>query len=131
MTTKQHDVTIEQEESQKDERPRLDAFYWAGALIWIGLVFWADSQGWLPRVGETSSAWAWIFLGGGVAGLGLNFFSYSSPKYANPTTGDYIWSGLLLLIGLGGLITFNIPWPLVLVVVGVVFLVNALMRHRQ
>jgi hypothetical protein len=129
MTTEQHDVNIEQEESQKDERPRLDAFYWAAALIWIGLIFWADSQGWQPQIGE-SSAWTWIFLGGGVAGLALNFFSYSSPQYATPTGGDWFWSGLLLVLGLGGFITFNIPWPLVLAVVGVVFLVNAWMRHH-
>lgn len=131
MTTDQmNDMTTEQDESQEEKPRRLDAFYWAGALIWIGLVFWAESQGWLPQIGE-SSAWTWIFLGGGVAGLLLNFYSYSSPKYASPTTGDYFWSGLLLLIGLGGLTTFSIPWPLVLVVVGVVFLVNAYMRHRQ
>jgi hypothetical protein len=130
MTTDQYDVPIEHEESQEEPR-RLDAFFWAGALIWIGLVFWADSQGWLPQFSESSSAWTWIFLGGGIAGLGLNLFSYTSPKYANPTVGDYFWSGLLLLIGLGGLTTFTIPWPLVLVVVGVVFLVNTLIRHRQ
>ncbi len=131
MTTNEmNDVTSEQEESQAEAPRRLDAFYWAAALIWIGLVFWADSQGWLPQIGE-SSAWTWIFIGGGVAGLALNFYSYSSPKYVNPTTGDYIWSGILLLLGLGGLTAFSIPWPLVLVVVGVVFLVNALMRHRQ
>ena len=131
MTAEQmNDMTIEQENSQKEKSRRLDAFYWAGALIWVGLVFWADSQGVLPQIGD-SSAWTWIFLGGGVAGLLLNFYSYSSPTYANPTKGDYIWSGLLLLLGLGGLITFNIPWPLILILVGVVFLVKALLHHRQ
>ncbi len=131
MTIKQiNDMAIEQEKSQEEASRRLDAFYWAGALIWIGLVFLADSQGWLPQIGE-SGVWTWIFLGGGVAGLALNFYSYSSPNYATPTTGDWIWSGLLLLLGLTGLTAFSIPWPLVLVVVGVVFLVNALMRHRQ
>lgn len=123
-------MTTEPMNSQKAEPRRLDAFYWAAALIWVGLVFWADSQGWLPQIGE-SSAWTWIFLGGGIGGLLLNLYSYSSPKYANPTTGDYIWSGILLLIGLGGLTAFTIPWPLILVVVGVVFLINALSRHRQ
>ncbi len=125
-----NDMTIEPEENQKETRPRLDAFYWAAALIWIGLMFWADSLGILPQIGE-SSAWTWIFIGGGVAGLLLNFYSYSAPQYANPTAGDYIWSGILLLFGLGGLTAFSIPWPLILVVVGVIFLANSLLRHRQ
>ncbi len=125
-----NDMTIEPEENQKETRPRLDAFYWAAALIWIGLMFWADSLGILPQIGE-SSAWTWIFLGGGVAGLLLNFYSYSAPQYANPTSGDYIWSGILLLFGLGDLTAFTIPWPLILVVVGVIFLANSLLRHRQ
>ena len=87
MTAEQmNDMTIEQENSQKEKSRRLDAFYWAGALIWVGLVFWADSQDVLPQIGD-SSAWTWIFLGGGAAGLLLNFYSYSSPAYANPTTG--------------------------------------------
>ena len=131
MTTEQmHDTTLEQEIGGEEKPRRLDTFYWAGALIWIGLIFWADSQGLLPQIGE-SSVWTWIFLGGGVAGLLLNLYSYSSPNYANPTAWDYIWSGILLLLGLGGLTAFNISWPLILVVVGFVLLVNALLRHRS
>ena len=123
-------MTTEQIEGQKQEPRRLDAIYWAGALIWVGLIFWADSAGLLPQIGQ-AGAWTWIFIGGGVAGLGLNFFSYSSPNYATPTTWDWIWSGLLLAFGLSGLFSFNISWPIILILLGAVFLANALLRHRQ
>ena len=75
MTTEQrNDLTTEPEESQQAAPRRLDAFYWAGALIWVGLVFGAESLGILPQIGE-SSAWIWIFLGGGLAGLALGSFT--------------------------------------------------------
>jgi hypothetical protein len=121
-------MTTEQTNVQEEALPRLDAYYWGGALIWVGLVFGAEALGILPQVGE-SSAWTWIFIGGGIGGLLLCLFSLNSPDYATPTTWDWIWSGLLLLIGLGGLIAFNIPWWLVLVVIGVIILVSALRRR--
>ena len=120
-------MTTEQTTSQEEALPRLDTYYWAAALIWAGLVFGAEALGILPQIGQ-SSAWTWIFIGGGIGGLLLNLYSLSSPNYATPTTWDWIWSGLLLLLGLGGIIAFNIPWWLVLVVIGVIILFNALRR---
>ena len=45
MTIEQDYMTTEQKKSQKKERQRLEALWWAGALIWAGLVFGADSLG--------------------------------------------------------------------------------------
>jgi hypothetical protein len=122
-------MTTEQTTAQEEALPRLDKIYWALALIWVGLVFGADSLGILPQIGG-SSAWTWIFLGGGIGGLLLSFYSLSSPDYATPNTWDYIWSGLMLIIGLGSFTAINISWwPLVLILIGVVSVANVLARR--
>jgi hypothetical protein len=120
-------MSTEQTNVQEEALPRLDTYYWAAALIWAGLVFGADALGILPQIGG-ATAWTWIFVVGGIVGLLMCLFSFNSPDYATPTTWDWIWSGLLLLLGLGTLTDFNIPWWLVLVVIGVVILVGALRR---
>jgi hypothetical protein len=121
-------MSTEQTNVQEEALPRLDTYYWAAALIWAGLVFGADAMGILPQIGG-ATAWTWIFIVGGIVGLLMCLFSLNSPDYANPTTWDWIWSGLLLLLGVGTLTAFDIPWWLVLVVIGVIILVSALRRR--
>ncbi|MFC1936840.1 hypothetical protein ACFLYP_04160 [Chloroflexota bacterium] len=106
---------------------RLENLFWAGVLILAGLIFGAESMGILPKIGDSDS-WSWIFLGAGLYGFALNFYRLSSPDHATPTTWDYIWSGIFLIIGLGGFTAFDISWPLILILVGVVTLVNAFRR---
>jgi hypothetical protein len=130
MATEQMgDVSTEGTVRQKDTRPRLDSYFWAGALIWAGLVFGAESLGMLPQIGN-AGAWSWVFAGAGIGGLLLSLYSLSSPDYATPTTWDYFWSGLLLIIGLGGLTTIDISWPLILILIGVVSLANVFLRRE-
>ena len=122
MTTKQT-MMIE-------EKPRrLDVFFWAGALIWAGLIFAADSLGLLPQIGQANS-WSWIFLGAGALGLVLNLISQLSETYANPTAWDWGWSGLFLVIGAAGFLSFTIPGWLFLIAIGVAILVSAF-THRE
>lgn len=122
-------MTIESLKSEEKDRPRLDAYFWAIALIWAGLIFAADSAGWLPEIGA-ASAWSWIFLGAGAVGLLLNFYSLSSPQLAKPTGWDYFWAGLLLAIGLGGFLNVDVALPVLLIVVGFAALGNALFRRH-
>ena len=121
-------MTVEQRTSQEEALPRLDTYYWAAALIWAGLVFGAEALGILPQIAG-ATAWTWIFIVGGVAGLLFCLYSLNSPNYANPTALDWIFSGILLLLGLGTLTALNIPWWMVLVVSGVIILVIALRRR--
>ena len=44
-------MTIEQNESERKERQRLEGLWWAVVLIWAGLIFGADSMGLLPQIG--------------------------------------------------------------------------------
>lgn len=114
--------------SEHEARKRLESLWWAGVLIWAGLVFAADSLGILPQVGE-ASAWSWVFFGAGLYGMLGNLYRLTSLDQPNPTAWDYIWSGFLLLVGLGDVTTVDVFWPLVLVIVGAVILVGAL-RQR-
>lgn len=115
--------------AEREERSRLEAMWWAGALIWAGLVFAADSLGLLPQIGE-SDAWSWVFLGAGLYGTLGNLYRVANPNSPNPTAWDTIWSGGLLIIGLAGMSPVDIFWPLILVLVGVVILAETLFQRR-
>ncbi len=56
-------------------------------------------------------------------------FRAVSPDYLPPTTWDYIWAGILLILGLSGLTALEIGFPLILLLVGVVILGGALLRR--
>jgi hypothetical protein len=126
MTTEQmNDMSTEQE--GKEAGRQLEAIYWGGVIIWAGLVFGADSLGYLPQVGG-ADAWSWVFLGAGLYALLGALFRITSPDYPNPTTWDWVWAGILMILGLGGFFSFNIAWPLILVLVGVAILGKTLLR---
>ncbi len=115
-------------QGKKEERRFWEAIYWGGVLAWAGLIFLIDSSGNLPEVGE-ADAWTWIFLGVGLYGLLGSLYRQVSTKWSDPTTWDYVWSGFWLLVGIGGLITSDIFWPVVLVVAGVAIVANTLLRR--
>lgn len=122
MTTESKTITTETPR-------RLDAFFWAGALIWAGLIFAADSLGFLPQIGQANS-WSWIFLGAGALGLILNLISQSSENYSNPTTWDWGWAILFVIIGAAGFLSFTVPGWLFLIAIGAAILISAL-QHRE
>jgi len=114
---------------QKEERRLLDALYWGGVLIWAGLVFGADSLGYLPQIGQ-ADAWSWIFFGAGLYGLLGAILRMALSGYSNPTAWDYIWSLALLIIGINGFVGgVDIALPLILILVGAVWLGSTLLRR--
>jgi len=114
--------------SRHEQRRRLQGLYWACVLIWAGLVFAADSAGWLPKVGS-ADPWSWAFFGAGLLALLGALWREVSPKYARPAIGNYVWAGVLIIIGLSAVIALKITWPVVLLVVGLVLLANFLFRR--
>ncbi len=126
MTIEQmNDTNIEQEGNQKEARKRIEAIYWASVFVWAGLIFGADSLGFLPEIGQ-SDAWSWVFLGAGAFATLGNLYRVGTPNYPNPTAWDWVWGGIFIILGLGGFIAFNISWPLILILIGVAILVSAL-----
>ena len=114
---------IEEVSTWFEKRANAEALYWAGVLIWAGLVFGANSFGLLPHVGN-AGVWSWVFLGAGLYGTLMNI--YSSAMSSSVTTAwDYIWSGFWLVLGLSGFVAMDIFWPVALILVGAVTLINA------
>jgi hypothetical protein len=114
---------------KEDDKKYIDAVFWGGVLLWAGLIFGADALGYLPQIGQ-ASAWSWIFLGAGLYGLVIGFIRLASESFSNPTTWDWVWAVIFLIIGLAGFISINVPWWLILILIGVVILGSAL-RGRQ
>jgi len=73
------------------ERKRMDAIWWAGVLIWIGLALGAEYADILPAVGDWGEWWPWIFIGVGPWSLALNVYRQAS-SWPNPRTWDWIWT---------------------------------------
>lgn len=116
-------MAIENLVEDMKERAQIERLYWAGVLIWAGLVFGADSLGYLPELGN-SNAWSWLFLGAGLFGMLGSLYRSLSPEVLDPTAWDYIWSGFWLLVGLSGFVTTALIWPVALVIVGVIALIS-------
>ena len=114
---------------QKKDGKYLDAIFWGGVLLWAGLIFVADYFGFLPKIGDAST-WSWIFLGAGVYGLLMSFVRLISENFSNPTAWDWVWSIAFFIIGAAGFVAINIPWWLILILVGVAILGGALFRRE-
>jgi hypothetical protein len=114
--------------SEKKERKYLDAIFWGGVLLWAGVIFGADYFGLLPQIGN-ASVWSWIFLGAGAYGLIMSTVRLVSENFSNPTTWDWVWSVIFLLIGAVGFVAIDIPWWLILILIGVAILGGALFRR--
>ena len=112
---------------KNDAQKRIDAFYWASAFIWAGIIFAADSADILPSVGE-ADAWSWVFFGAGAISLVGNVIRMMTLTLPNPNTWDYAWSTFLLAIGLGGILDADVFGPVFLLVIGVAVLVKTLSR---
>jgi len=114
-------MTDETKDMEVSPTKRIEGIYWAIVFLWAGLVFGGDNLGMLPQVGG-ATAWSWVFAGAGLLALVGNIIRVSSPDWPNPSTWDYIWATVLLVVGLGGFVNVDIAFPIILIVVGIAFL---------
>jgi hypothetical protein len=121
-------MTVEQRMSRWEQRRGFETLWWAGTLIWAGVVFGADSLGWLPQIGQ-AGAWTWVFLGAGLYGLVGTLYRQASTDALNPRRWDYAWSGFLLVVGLAGVFGVDAFWPAVLILAGVAYLISMVRRR--
>ena len=113
------------------ERRRMDAIWWAGVLLWIGLALAAEYADILPEVGDSGDWWPWIFIGIGPWALLLNLYRQASSG-PNPSTWDWIWTSVFLLVALGTFVDIGgeIVGAAVLVVIGIVLMFRALSHDK-
>lgn len=122
----------EKEEKSWDEKWRRDplsAVVWAAILIWAGLVLLGSNLGLLARF-EAVEAWALIFLGAGLIVLLEVVVRLLVPDYRRPVGGSLIFAIILVAIGLGDLVGWELVGPLVLIMIGVSIVVRGFLWRR-
>ncbi|MGD2103160.1 MAG: hypothetical protein PVG83_13085 [Acidimicrobiia bacterium] len=121
---------ISQKEDLERERKRLDAIWWAGAFIWIGVTLGAHSLELLPEIGGSSEWWPWIFSGLGVWSLLLNTIRVATDA-PNPTTWDWIWTVVFAGVAASAFVdvTVGTVGAAVLIAIGLLVLYRAVARR--
>lgn len=129
MTDLKERADLEQRAGQEAERKRLDAIWWGGALIWLGVVFAAERLDLLPAIGADGEWWPWIFLGLGPWALVMNSYRALSNR-PDPTTWDWVWTAIFMGVGLVAVLETGVEiiGAVILVVLGLVVLLGALLR---
>ena len=107
--------------SEKYRRDPVTGVAVAACLIWGAVVLILDQAGVL---GPGLEAWSVGFLGAGVIVLLSVVFRLISPAHRRPLGGGIILGVVLLGIGLGAIIGWNIIGPLVLIGIALSILVG-------
>ena len=122
----------EKEEKNWEEKWRRDplsGIVWAGILIWAGLVLLADNLRLLARF-ERLEAWSIILIGAGLILLLEVAVRLLVPAYRRAVTGTLVFGLILIGVGLGELLTWDVIGPLVLIVIGAFILLRVLIGRR-
>lgn len=134
----------EKQWEEKSRRDPLSAVIWALILVWAGLVFLASNLGWLDSILRRTSdipgmgfltrlvdAWPIVLIGAGAILLGEVVVRLVVPAYRGPVTGTAIFAVILIAIGLGDLVNWNLLWPIILIALGLSVLLRGLKRSGQ
>ena len=120
----------EKNEKERGEKPRNDrvsAAAWAAVLVWVGFVLLAYNL--LPALAERE-AWPAILVGSGVIFLLEAFVRILRPEYRRPIGGTLIFATILIAVGLGFEFSWEVIWPIALIVVGVGLIAGWATRGR-
>ncbi len=136
----------EKEEKSWEEKWRRDpvgSIVGALVLIWVGLVFLAANLGALrglrgllpPRIEVLEEvpllqAWPFVFLGAGVLVLLGVVVRLLVPAYRRPVGGDIVFGCILLGVGLGWWLGWEIVVPAVVIAIGAGLLLSGLLRRK-
>jgi hypothetical protein len=116
---------------EKWRRDPLGAVVWAGILIWAGLVFLAGNLGFLADLrirGAYVEAWSVIFIGASVIVFLEAVVRLVMPAYRRAVGGTIFFAFVLLGIGLGNLVGWDVVGPLILIALGLSVLVRGFFR---
>lgn len=127
----------EKEEKTAEEKWRRDplsAIVWAAIFIWAGAVLLVDNLRLLdnlwPFAERRLEAWPLIFFGAGVIVLLEVAARLVMPEYRRGVTGSLVFGVILIAIGLGGWVGWDVVWPLVLIAIGASMLLGGFLRKR-
>jgi len=132
------------EEKSWEEKYRRDpvgTLIWALILIWAGLALLANNLGLIdsilgplsdrPGYGflEGFEVWSFILMGAGVLLLVEVLVRVLIPEYRRPVTGTLILAVIFIGIGLGDLWSWDLIWPLILIVLGLSIILRGVRRR--
>jgi hypothetical protein len=124
---------------EKYRRDPLGTLVWAVILIWAGLVWLANNFNFLDRIrirtGKLpfdfpfrTEVWALFFMGAGVILLVEVLIRLTVPEFRKPVMGTFILAVVFFGIGLG---SWNLLWPLILIVIGASILLRGVFSQRS
>jgi hypothetical protein len=122
----------EEKQEEKWRRDPLSAIVWAGILIWAGLALLGDNMGlWdnLTILGSGVEGWSIAFLGAGVIVLGEVVIRLLMPAYRRGVGGTLVFAAILLGVGLGEIVSWDLIGPLILIAIGVSVLFRGFFRR--
>jgi hypothetical protein len=127
---------------EKWRRDPLSAIVWAFILIWAGFILIADQMDWLwdwlDSFADSTGwdfiydldTWSIILIGAGVIILIEVLLRLLIPAYRKSVTGSLIFAFILIAIGLSEVISWQVLWASVLILIGVIILLGGLFRKR-
>ena len=113
---------------EKWRRDRGNAVTWAAILIWGALVLWADTSGYAAKF-SWWEGWAVFLAGMGIIVLIEAVIRLLIPAYRKSVIGSIVFGCVLLGVGLGGLVTWNYIWVVVLIIIALLILLSAFRRR--
>lgn len=134
------------DEKNFDEKWRRDPIgmvVWAFILIWAGVVFLLDNIGVLDNLIPTGAQapdglfledfgpWSLVFLGAGVILLLEVLIRLTMPEYRRSIIGTLVFALIFLGIGLGDIFTWDLFWPIILIILGASIVLRGILRGRK
>ncbi|OGO25184.1 MAG: hypothetical protein A2W33_09720 [Chloroflexi bacterium RBG_16_52_11] len=133
------------EEKSWDEKWRRDpisAIVWAILFIWVGVVLLADNLDllapWLDNLAQSTGltfigemeAWEVILVGGGLIVLVEVIVRLLMPQYRRAVGGTIFFAILLISVGLGNVIGWEVVGPLIFIALGLSILARGLFGRK-
>jgi hypothetical protein len=136
------DVQKHEEKSveEKWQRDPLGSLIWALILIWAGVVWLAWNFGVLERYAFLKSflitgdveppIWRLVLLGAGILIVIEILIRLIVPTYRRSIIGSVIIAAIFLGIGLGEMVHWTIIWPVVIILVGLILILQGVFRKK-
>lgn len=124
----------QREKSQEKYRSDpLSNMVWAAILIWAGVAFLITNLDLLQGVPllKEFEGWDLAFAGAGVIVLGEIVVRLTVPAYSGPVIGRLILALILISIGLGDTLGWELIWPVVIIIIGVLMLFGGALRRSE
>jgi hypothetical protein len=121
---------------EKWRRDPLSAIIWAAILIWAGLALIANNAGMIDDIIRSTgidalanlNVWNVILLGVAVLIVVEAIIRLLVPAYRRSVTGSLIFALILVGIALGDIVSWNVLWPIILIIIGLSILLRGFFR---